>query len=52
VVLKLAGRDDAPVRLLLGTDAVQYALAASKALAESDKKWHDFSVSVSADKKK
>lgn len=49
VVLKLAGRDHAPVRLLLGTDAVHYALAAAKALAESDEKWHDLSVSVSAE---
>jgi NAD(P)-dependent dehydrogenase (short-subunit alcohol dehydrogenase family) len=50
VVLKLANRDDAPVRLLLGTDAVQYAPAAAKALADSDQKWHDLSISVAFDK--
>jgi NAD(P)-dependent dehydrogenase (short-subunit alcohol dehydrogenase family) len=46
VMLKLANEADVPVRLLLGTDAVQYAPAAAKALAESDAKWHDLSVSV------
>jgi len=49
VVLKLALRNDAPVRLLLGTDAVQYAAAAAKALAESDARWHDLSMSVAFD---
>jgi NAD(P)-dependent dehydrogenase (short-subunit alcohol dehydrogenase family) len=49
VLLKLAGQDDVPVRLLLGTDAAQYAPAAAKALAESDQKWHDLSVSVGFD---
>jgi NAD(P)-dependent dehydrogenase (short-subunit alcohol dehydrogenase family) len=46
VVLKLANEDAAPLRLLLGTDAVQYSPAAAKALAESDAKWHDLSISV------
>jgi NAD(P)-dependent dehydrogenase (short-subunit alcohol dehydrogenase family) len=46
VVLKLANGDDVPMRLLLGTDAVQYASAAAKNLTESDAKWHDLSVSV------
>jgi len=46
VVLKLAGQDDLPVRLLLGSDVLQYAPAAAKALAESDEKWHDVSVCV------
>jgi NAD(P)-dependent dehydrogenase (short-subunit alcohol dehydrogenase family) len=46
VVLKLANQEDVPVRLLLGSDAAQYAPAAAKALAESDQKWHDLSVSV------
>jgi NAD(P)-dependent dehydrogenase (short-subunit alcohol dehydrogenase family) len=46
VVLKLANKDDAPLRLLLGMDAVQYAPAAAKALADSDAKWHDLSMSV------
>ncbi len=45
-VVELAGRDDVPVRLLLGRDAVQYARAAEKALAESDAKWLQVSESV------
>jgi hypothetical protein len=49
VVRKLVGQDDVPVRLLLGTDAVQYAPAAAKALAYSDQKWHDLSISVAFD---
>jgi hypothetical protein len=48
--MQLSDRDDAPVRLLLGTDAVQYAPAAAKALADSDQKWHDLSISVAFDK--
>ncbi|MFJ7948925.1 SDR family NAD(P)-dependent oxidoreductase [Streptomyces sp. NPDC096354] len=45
-VVDLAGRDDAPVRLLLGKDAVQYAGAAAQALAESDDRWRPVSESV------
>ncbi|MFB7498707.1 SDR family NAD(P)-dependent oxidoreductase [Streptomyces sp. NPDC056161] len=45
-VVNLAGRADAPVRLLLGRDAVQYAGAAAQALAESDEKWRPVSESV------
>lgn len=48
VVYDLAGRDDAPERLLIGKDAVQYAPAAAKALAESDQKWREVSESVTA----
>jgi NAD(P)-dependent dehydrogenase (short-subunit alcohol dehydrogenase family) len=48
VVRDLAGRQDAPVRILLGTDAVQYAQAAALALAESDEKWRHLSESVSS----
>jgi NAD(P)-dependent dehydrogenase (short-subunit alcohol dehydrogenase family) len=48
VVRELAGRDDAPVRILLGADAVQYAHAAAQALAESDANWRELSESVSA----
>lgn len=39
IVRDLAGRDDAPVRLLIGADAYQYGQEAAKALAESDEKW-------------
>ncbi|MGI5142836.1 hypothetical protein [Streptomyces sp. CA-106110] len=45
-VANLAGRDDAPARLLLGHDAVQYAGAAAQALAESDEKRRPVSESV------
>ncbi|MFD8970774.1 SDR family NAD(P)-dependent oxidoreductase [Streptomyces sp. NPDC059568] len=46
VVVDLADRDDTPVRLLLGKDAVHYAGAAAQALAESDDKWAPLSESV------
>ncbi|MYV45581.1 SDR family NAD(P)-dependent oxidoreductase [Streptomyces sp. SID2888] len=45
-VVDLAGRDDAPLRLLLGRDAVQYGGAAARQLAESDEKWRPVSESV------
>lgn len=48
VVADLAGRDDAPLRLLLGADAVQYASDAAKQLAESDAKWREVSESIVA----
>jgi hypothetical protein len=46
VVRDLAGRDDAPVRLLLGTDAVPMAQQAAQELAASDEAWRDVSLSV------
>jgi NAD(P)-dependent dehydrogenase (short-subunit alcohol dehydrogenase family) len=46
LVLKLANQDDAPFRLLLGTDAAQYAATAAKALADSDARWRSLTVSV------
>jgi len=46
VVADLAGRDDAPLRLLLGADAVQYARDAAKQLAESDARWREISESM------
>lgn len=48
VVRDLAGRDDAPVRLLLGSDAVPLARQTAAELAASDNAWHDVSLSVSA----
>ncbi|MEU3986300.1 SDR family NAD(P)-dependent oxidoreductase [Streptomyces sp. NPDC026672] len=45
-VVDLAGRADAPVRLLLGRDAVRYGGAAGEALAASDEKWRPVSESV------
>jgi NAD(P)-dependent dehydrogenase (short-subunit alcohol dehydrogenase family) len=47
VVRGLAGRDDAPVRLLLGTDAVPLAQQAAQQLAASDEAWREVSLSVS-----
>jgi NAD(P)-dependent dehydrogenase (short-subunit alcohol dehydrogenase family) len=46
LILSLAEREDAPVRLLVGPDAVEYAEKAAEALAESDRKWRDVSVST------
>jgi NAD(P)-dependent dehydrogenase (short-subunit alcohol dehydrogenase family) len=46
LVLTLADRDDPPFRLLIGPDAVQYAAQAAEALAVSDAKWRDVSVST------
>ena len=45
-MLSLAGRDDAPLRLLVGPDAVEYAGRAAEALAESDRKWRALSLST------
>jgi NAD(P)-dependent dehydrogenase (short-subunit alcohol dehydrogenase family) len=47
IVRDLAGRDDAPVRLLIGADAYQYGQEAAKALAESDEKWRGVTESAS-----
>jgi hypothetical protein len=47
VVRDLAGRDDAPTRLLLGTDAVPLAQQAAQELAASDEAWREVSLSVS-----
>jgi hypothetical protein len=47
VVRDLAGRDDAPVRLLLGAGAVPLAQQAAQELAASDEAWRDVRLSVS-----
>jgi NAD(P)-dependent dehydrogenase (short-subunit alcohol dehydrogenase family) len=47
VVRDLAGRDNAPVRLLLGADAVPMARQAAQDLAASDEAWREVSLSVS-----
>ena len=46
VVRDLAGRDDAPVRLLLGADAVPMAQQAAQELAANDEAWREVSLSV------
>lgn len=45
-IVELANWEDAPAELLLGADAVEYVKQAADVVAESDRKWHDFSVSV------
>ncbi len=47
VVRDLAGRDDAPTRILPGTDAVPLAQQAAQELAASDEAWREVSLSVS-----
>jgi NAD(P)-dependent dehydrogenase (short-subunit alcohol dehydrogenase family) len=47
LVLTLADRADVPLRMLVGRDAVEYAGRAAAALAESDAKWRDLSLSTS-----
>jgi NAD(P)-dependent dehydrogenase (short-subunit alcohol dehydrogenase family) len=47
-ITQLANRPDAPVRLLLGVDAAQYAAQAAQAQAASDAQWHELSTSVSS----
>ena len=47
IVLELAMTEDAPLRLLIGSDAVQYAARAAAELAATDQRWHDLSVSAS-----
>lgn len=46
IMLQLAERGDAPLRLLIGTDAVVYAARAAADLAESDREWHLLSLSA------
>lgn len=50
LVRNLAASDDAPVRLLLGTDAVTMAQQEATALAASDEAWREVSLSVSEGK--
>lgn len=46
-VRALVAADDAPVRVLLGADAVRHAEAAEQAQVESDRAWRELSLSVS-----
>ncbi|WP_329524948.1 SDR family NAD(P)-dependent oxidoreductase [Streptomyces sp. NBC_01462] len=47
VIRDLAGREDAPVRIVLGAQAYEIAQAASRTITESDEKWREVSESVS-----
>ncbi|EWM16122.1 SDR family NAD(P)-dependent oxidoreductase [Kutzneria sp. 744] len=49
VVLAVAALDEPPVRLLLGSDAVQYAAVVAQARAVEDEKWRYISVSTDHD---
>lgn len=49
VVLQVAELPEPPVRLLLGSDAVQYASLAAQARAASDAQWRELSVSTDHD---
>ena len=46
VILHVADLDNPPLRLLLGSDAVQLAEQAELARLESDRKWRDLSLST------
>ncbi|KAK6515166.1 Oxidoreductase boa17 [Arthrobotrys conoides] len=45
IIVDLSDADDVPLRLLIGTDAVDYAAKAAKDLLVADQKWHDVSIS-------
>jgi len=45
-ILTIAGTENPPLRLLLGSDAVRAAEEAERTRIESDKKWRDLSVST------
>lgn len=45
IMLGLEGKEDAPLRLLIGGDAVEYAQQAAKVLKEGDEKWEELSKS-------
>jgi NAD(P)-dependent dehydrogenase (short-subunit alcohol dehydrogenase family) len=49
VLLQLAAMDQPPVRLLLGSEAVAYARAAGKTLADRDAQWEELSRSTDRD---
>lgn len=49
VVLQIAEMDEPPLRLLLGSDAYNYGTANGRALAASDEKWRELSVSTDHD---
>ena len=49
VVLAVAGMNEPPLRLILGSEAYAYATAAAAARAESDAAWHDLTSSTDRD---
>jgi NAD(P)-dependent dehydrogenase (short-subunit alcohol dehydrogenase family) len=49
VIVQVAAMDDPPLRLLLGSDAVEGAEKADRAKTESDQKWRSLSMSTDFD---
>jgi NAD(P)-dependent dehydrogenase (short-subunit alcohol dehydrogenase family) len=49
VVLAVAAMAEPPLRLILGSEAYAYAMAAAQARAESDAAWHDLTISTDRD---
>ncbi|MCW2786692.1 MAG: short-chain alcohol dehydrogenase [Marmoricola sp.] len=49
LLVDLSTKDEVPVRLLIGTDAVEYAANAAQVRAQSDEQWRGLSESVSFD---
>jgi NAD(P)-dependent dehydrogenase (short-subunit alcohol dehydrogenase family) len=49
VILAVADMDEPPLRLILGSEAYAYAMAAAAGRAASDEKWHDLTVSTDRD---
>lgn len=49
LIVGLANRDDAPAELLVGVDAVDYVKRSDEAVTENDRKWHDLSITITAD---
>ena len=47
IIINLAGKENAPLRLLIGPDAVDYGGQVAETLAASDKRWRDISLSSS-----
>jgi NAD(P)-dependent dehydrogenase (short-subunit alcohol dehydrogenase family) len=48
-VLTVAGMDEPPLRLILGSEAYAYATAAAEARAEADAAWHQLTISTDRD---
>ena len=49
VVLTVAGMDEPPLRLILGSEAYAYATAAARVRADSDAAWHQLTISTDRD---
>jgi hypothetical protein len=49
VVLAVAAMAEPPLRLILGSEAYAYAMAAAQSRAESDAAWRDLTVSTDRD---